>query len=54
MDNIRNLASALAIGTDDRLHLGRFHSSLAGTGGSVPRDPVAEWPAGSVIVINRC
>ena len=50
MDSLRNLASALAIGTDDRLHHGRFHSHLACTGGSVPRYPVAEWPPGSLII----
>jgi hypothetical protein len=54
MDNIRNLAGALAIGTDDRIHHGRFHSSLACTGVSGPRYPGGEWPPGSVSVVDSC
>ena len=50
MDSLRNLASAVATGTNDRLHIGRFHSHLACIGGSVPRYPVAEWPPGSLII----
>jgi hypothetical protein len=52
MDRVRNLASAVAIGSGDRVHPGRSRSSFACHRAGVPRYSGSEWPPRSVIVVD--